>query len=142
MSLIPFRFSIGPMRELDLGKVRELEGLAEKQPQVPIRTEHIFHAGIYARTIYVPEGVMITGVLIKVPTLLIWQGDVTVYVGGDEPFRIRGHNVIPAYAGRKQAFVAISDMALTMLFPTKATTVEEAEEEFTDEADKLLSRRM
>jgi hypothetical protein len=27
-----------------------------------------------------------------------------------------------------------------MLFPTKAKTVEEAEAEFTDEADRLLSR--
>lgn len=142
MSLIPFRFSISPMWELDLAKVRSLESLAEKQPQVPIRTEHTFHAGMYARTIYVPKGVMITGVLIKVPTLLICQGDVMIYVGGDAPLHATGYNVITAEAGRKQAFVAQGDMALTMLFPTKATTVEEAEEEFTDEADKLLSRRM
>ena len=43
-------------------------------------------------------------------------------------------------AGRKQAFLAITDTALTTTFPTAAVTVEEAEAEFTDETDLLASR--
>jgi hypothetical protein len=49
--------------------------------------------------------------------------------------------VIPASAGRKQVFVSRSTVTITMLFPTLARTVEEAEAEFTDEAAGLLSRR-
>ena len=39
-------------------------------PQVAIQTTHHFHAGLYSRTIRIPAGVMITGALIKIPTLL------------------------------------------------------------------------
>ena len=38
-----------------------------------------------------------------------------------------GYHVIPASAGRKQVFVAHADTDLTMLFPSHAATVEDAE---------------
>ena len=34
--------------------------------QVPIETRHVLHAGMYARTICIPAGVLITGALVKV----------------------------------------------------------------------------
>jgi hypothetical protein len=37
--------------------------------------------------------------------------------------------------------VSRSPVLITMMFPTKARTIEEAEREFTDDADRLLSRR-
>jgi hypothetical protein len=52
-----------------------------------------------------------------------------------------GYNVIQASAGRKQIYVTREETAITMIFPSNAKTVEEAEEEFTDEAEMLLSRR-
>ena len=55
--------------------------------------------------------------------------------------RITGTAVIPASAGRKQAFVAHQDTSISMVFPTKSTSVEQAEAEFTDDADLLFSRR-
>jgi hypothetical protein len=88
----------------------------------------------------VPAGVVITGALIKVATLLVAHGAAIVYVG-DEPLHLSGHTVLPASAGRKQAFVALSDVHLTMIFPTNARTVAEAEAQFTDEPELLASRR-
>jgi len=128
------------MSEEAIGKVRQLESIATTLPQVPIRTDHVLHAGIYARTVMVPAGVMITGVLIKVATLLIVQGDALVYAGG-EPIRLSGYNVVPATAARKQAFIAQSDVYLTMIFPTDARDVDEAERQFTDEIELLASRK-
>jgi hypothetical protein len=49
--------------------------------------------------------------------------------------------VLPAAAGRKQAFLAQADSHITMIFATAARSVAEAEREFTDEADNLVSRR-
>jgi len=123
-----------------IDKVRRLEGLASALPQVPIRTDHVLHAGMYARTVFVPAGVMITGVEIKIPTLLIIDGEAIVYAD-DKPMRLSGHNVLSCQAPRKQAFVAETDLRLTMVFPTAATTIEEAERQFSDEAHLLLSRR-
>lgn len=88
----------------------------------------------------VPAGCMITGALIKIPTILVISGDVIAYIG-EETVELSGYNVIQAYAHRKQAFVAVTDTFLTMVFPTSATDIESAESEFTDETEKLITRK-
>lgn len=124
----------------DVARVQALEQEAAKLPQVEIETQHLLHAGMYARTVMIPAGVMITGALIKRATTLIVAGCTTVYVGG-KTIDLNGYHVLPGGAGRKQVFLAHADTWLTMIFPTTATTVEDAEAEFTDETDKLISRR-
>lgn len=131
---------IPPMSAESLEKVRALESLAIQQPQVEIDTQHAFHAGAYARTIKVPAGVMITGALIKIPTVLIVSGKTTIYVG-EKTIEVDGYEVFTAAAGRKQAFLAHTDTYITMVFASDATTIEEAESQFTDETELLGSRR-
>lgn len=126
------------MAQTAIDDVDALERDRLMQPQVPLATDHVIHGGIYSRTILIPAGVLLTGALIKVPTTLVLNGDVTVWTGIGE-IHLRGHNVLPASAGRKQAFVAHTNTFLTMLFPTSAKTVEEAEREFTDEWEMLAS---
>lgn len=116
-------------------KVRALEQRAMQLEQTPITTHHLIHAGVYARTIMIPAGVVLTGALIKRATVVTVSGDVETNAG-----RITGYHVLPASAHRKQAFLAHSDTHITMSFATQAKTVEEAEAEFTDEADLLFSR--
>ena len=108
--------------------------------QVAIQTHHHFHAGLYSRTIRIPAGVMITGALIKIPTLLIVSGHVSVFIGG-KSIELVGYHVVPGQAGRKQVFLAHADTDLTMTFATLAKTVEEAESEFTDQPTALMSRQ-
>ena len=124
-----------------IDRVRCLENATLGLPQEDIPTAHLLHAGMYARTIRIPAGVVLTGALIKLPTVLIVSGDCTVFIGEDEPMRLSGYHVLPASAGRKQAFLAHLDTDLTMLFPSRAQTVDEAEAEFTDENHLLLSRK-
>ncbi|NQW53016.1 MAG: hypothetical protein HQ465_17410 [Rhodospirillales bacterium] len=138
--LAPSRPHIASMSSAAIDRVCRLESLASVLPQAAIGTDHVFHAGVYARTIKVPAGVMITGVLIKIPTLLIVHGDALVHVESG-PLELHGYNVVPASAGRKQAFVALTDTHLTMIFATDACDVDAAEREFTDEFDKLMTRR-
>lgn len=130
---------LGGMSPEAVSVVRQLEAEALKLPQVAIPTQHVFHAGMYARTIMVPEGVAVTGVLLKIPTLLILNGDALVYTE-DGTARVTGHSVMLGAAGRKQAVLAVTDTYFTMIFSTDAATVEEAEAEFTDEVDLLFSR--
>ncbi len=124
----------------EVAKVRALETHLVQMPQVPIATLHHFHAGLYARTIRIPAGVMLTGALIKIPTLLIVSGHVTVFIGGEEQ-ELSGYHVLLGQTGRKQAFLAHRDTDLTMAFATQAETVEQAEAEFTEETDLLMSRQ-
>lgn len=131
--------SLPAMAADDVAKVGRLEAHLRSLDQVEIETQHHFHAGMYARTIRIPAGVVITGALIKIPTLLIVSGHAAVFIGG-ESVELCGYHVMPGSAGRKQVFYAHADTDLTMLFPTNAKTVEEAEAEFTDEASLLMSR--
>ena len=132
---------IAPMSDAAIAKVRELEtAMATLPDQCAIKTDHLLHAGMYFRTVHIPANTLVAGALIKIDTAVIVSGDVTVFVDG-EPMLLMGYNVLPASAGRKQAAFAHTDTDYTMIFATSATTVEEAEEEFTDEAENLGSRR-
>ena len=121
-----------------LNQVKSLEQLVLSCPQVEIPTHHAFHGGCYSRTIMIPAGVVLTGALIKIPTTLIVSGHCFVYIGA-QCHELQGYQVLPGSANRKQAFVAITDTWLTMIFPTSAKTVAEVEREFTDEYELLMS---
>lgn len=128
----------GPSPEM-LDKIRIYEANLAERPQIPIHTEHILHGGMYARTIRLGAGVEITGALMKVATILIVNGK-CVMLAGDKGIGLEGFQVMAASKGRKQVFATVEDTEITMIFRTDAKTVEEAENEFTDEADRLMSR--
>lgn len=132
---------IAAMSEAAIANVKALEQQVLSCPQTPIKTSHILHAGMYSRTIIIPADIVMTGALVKIPTLLFISGVVLVSRGDDQGLHINGHAVLPASAGRKQAFVTSAETSVTMVFPTDATTVEQAEAEFTDDTDMLFSRR-
>lgn len=120
-------------------KVRHLEAITlERDEDVDFPTEHLIHGGMYARTLRMKAGTYITGALLKIPTTLIVSGDCLVFIG-EEVVELTGYNVLPGSAFRKQVFAAITDTVMTMLFPTMATTVEQAEQEFTDEYEMLMT---
>lgn len=131
---------ISPMDANAIGKVRDIEDKLLELPQLDIKIEQMIHDGVYSRTVMLPAGSVVTGALVVIPTTLVVVGDVSIYVG-TEVLRLTGHHVIKAEAGRKQVFYAHADTWLTMLFKTNAQTVEEAEAQFTDEPDKLTTRR-
>lgn len=137
--LITTHASIPAMSEQSVSKARSLEAVLKDAPQQEIETKHIIHGGVYSRTIMVPAGVVITGALIKVPTQLIISGSVKIYA--DEVLSLTGYNVLTGSVGRKCVFVAETDVWMTMVFRTDVKTVEEAEQEFTDEWEMLGSLR-
>lgn len=128
------------MSDASVKRIRSIESALGRMDQVEMPTHHVLHGGMYARTIIIPAGVAITGALIKVPTTLVIDGRVSVHLG-DTTLDLVGHHVIPASAGRKQVFFAYEDTSLTMIMATGAATIEDAEAEFTDEADRLMSRQ-
>lgn len=123
-----------------LGQINAIQAAELQKPQIKIFTKHVLHAGLYSRTVTVSAGIQITGCLVKIPTLVVVSGDCWVNVG-DAPRRLTGHHVLTARGHRKQAFQAIADTAITMIFATKAKTVDQAEKEFTDEWRMLASAR-
>ena len=130
---------IPAMSEMAIDNVRQLEDYVLGAKQTDIPTEHVFHAGVYARTIMIPAGVILTGAMIKIATVLIVSGDFIVYIG-NEAIERSGYHVFAASANRKQAFIAKTDTYMTMVFATDSKTVSDAEEQFTDDFGRLMSR--
>lgn len=133
--------AIPSMRPAEIARVAELELRVLERPQAEIATHHVLHAGVYCRTILMPAGTLLTGALVEIATVLIVAGDCSVAIGDGQPERLTGHHVLAAGPKRKQAFLAHADTHLTMIFATAAQSVEEAENEFTAEADRLMSRQ-
>jgi hypothetical protein len=126
--------------EYALKKVRMAQEMLLKKPQVEVNTEHVIHGGMYIRTIRLAPEIVLVGALVKVSTVLIVSGKTAVFTG-EGWIELDGYHVIPARAGRKQIFVTREETSITMIFPTDAKTVEQAEEEFTSEAEALMSRK-
>lgn len=139
-TLITTETSLSPTSPEVLAILGETQLSMMREPQAAIQTDHVFHAGMYSRTITMPPFTKLIGALIKIPTLVITVGDGAVYVDGQWK-AVRGYQVIPGCAGRKQAFFSVGPLLITMIFPTQAKTVEDAEREFTEEYELLLSRR-
>lgn len=136
---LPAIAAIAAMTPAQVGEVRRLEAAVRELPQAQIDTYHVIHAGLYARTIRIPAGVVLTGAEITRATLLIFSGHAVVTMG-DSVRELDGYHVLPAEAGRKQAFLALADTDLTMLFATDARDIATAEGQFTTEPERLMSR--
>jgi hypothetical protein len=128
------------MNDALLDKLTRIQNEILEKPQIEVNTEHIIHGGMYVRTIRLAPEVVLVGALVKVSTVLIVNGKTEVFTG-ESWIELDGYHVIPARAGRKQIFVTREETSITMIFRTDAKTVEQAEEEFTSEAEALMSRK-
>lgn len=132
--------TILPMSNAEIAIMKEAESyVRENLDKVKCITNHTLHAGIYTRTLFLPKGCTVVGVVIKLDTTLILSGNMNIFIG-KEVKHIKGIDIIPTKANRKQMFYALEDSFITMSFCTTARTVEEAEIEMTDEVDNLQSR--
>jgi hypothetical protein len=111
--------------------------MAEQQVRVPL--VHSLHGGVYTRTARIRAGMLVTGVLIKVPTTLVARGEWAMLQGG-EWVHFSGLQVLPAEPGRRAVIKTFTDLDLTMVLKSAAKSVEEAERGMTDEHEMLQSR--
>lgn len=115
-------------------------GIALQGVDVKFDTEHFLHAGLYSRTIHVPGGFMLCGSVIRVETTLIISGDMSLY-DGERWTRLTGYNPLACSANRRGMGFAHSLTHVTMLFATQAINVKQAEQEFTEEWERLMPAR-
>ena len=137
---LPACITLAPPSSVMLERLAKAHSIMLTLPQVPLTTEHLFHGGMYVRTIRLQAGVYMLGSLILRATVLIIHGDCSV-TSGDQRLDLTGYNVLPGSAGRKQLFLTHGPVEMTMFFPTSASSVEEAENEVFAEAEQLQSRK-
>ena len=129
-----------PATERELRCLEQVRVFLKSCGEIPMPTEHVLHGGMYVRTIHMKPGDVVLGSLIKLATIVILNGCASVLTGEQES-KYQGYNVIPGSAGRQSLFIAHNDVDLTMIFPTLAQTVEQAEEQVFAQYDLLVSRR-
>jgi len=119
-------------------QVKALENQMRDLPQTDLGTTHLIHAGMYARTIFIPKDTVLTGALTNCDNICIIHGDITVTTSSGNK-RFTGFNVIPADSGFKRAGVSHEDTYWTTVFQTDSTVLEDIEKEVTDEHAGLQS---
>jgi hypothetical protein len=132
--------ALAPPSPATLDRLHEADRLIRQCPQVEILTEHLLHGGMYARTIRREPGVVAVGSVILRATILIIHGDCSLLTDRGR-LDLSGYNVLPGLPGRKSFSLTHGPVEMTMIFPTRAATVEQAEEEIFGEADDLASRK-
>lgn len=103
---------------------------------VDIDIDHLFCNGMYARTMYVPKGITLTGKIHKYPQINICaKGDVTVFMENG-PIRVGAgfHTVSPA--GAKRAFYAHEDSIWIVILKTDETDIEKIEGELVTNSEQ------
>lgn len=123
-----------------LDQIEKASNIIRQFPQIEVVTEHLIHGGMYARTIRREPGIVAVGSLILRATILIVNGPCSMMIG-DRRVDLTGYNVLPGLPGRKSFSLTHGPVEMTMIFPTSAKTVEEAENEIFGEAEDLISRK-
>lgn len=121
--------------------VRRLEAINLTLPQVDLGTTNLVWGKMIARTIFIPKDAVLTGALTNLDNICVVFGDITVTTD-EGAVRLTGFNVLPAKGGGKRAGIAHEDTWWTTLWPTELTDIAEIENEMTDEAEQLQSRRL
>lgn len=120
--------------------VERLEQIVLSAPQVDLRTTHSLSGGVYARTIHIPAGTVLTGATHKKDHINVVFGDITVTTDTG-PVRLTGHHVLPTKAGSKRAGFAHADTVWTTICHTELTDIEAIEDELVEESTLLQTRQ-
>lgn len=71
------------VKDITLNKVIAAENYMKQFPQVELRVEHDFSFGVYARTLYIPKGIALTGHIHKFENLnILIKGKMSVSIDG------------------------------------------------------------
>ncbi len=122
-------------------KIEALESHILEMPQVDLGTTHCLSDGLYARTIYIPAGTVLTGAAHKKDHINIVQGDITVSTD-DGMKRLTGQHILSTKAGHKRVGYAHADTTWTTICHTYLTDLQEIEVELVEEPEKLQTNKM
>lgn len=119
--------------------VKRLEEAILQTPQVDLETQHCLSGGMYARTITIKAGTVLTGATHKTDHVNIVHGDISVTTDAGVK-RLTGYHVLPTKAGSKRAGYAHADTMWTTICKTELVCIEDIEDELVEESANLQTR--
>jgi hypothetical protein len=122
-------------------KVRKLEAALLRCPQVDMQTTHALSGGVYARTVFIPAGSVVTGATHKKDHICIIDGDVETILDGQKQ-RITGRVILNGQAGVKRAVYAHDDTLWTTVCRTDLIDIADIEADLVEEPESLQTRNL
>lgn len=132
---------IDQLKQVSVEQARVFEQALATLPQIALPTHHLIHGSMYARTVLIPAGAALTGVLTNLDNICIVHGDITVTTD-DGVIRLTGFHVLPASKGYKRVGYAHADTYWTTVLHTNNQTVEDIENEMSNESHLLQTRQI
>jgi quercetin dioxygenase-like cupin family protein len=107
--------------------IYRLEQAILSLPQVEIPVTHQFCKGIYARSITIPAGIILTGALHKDECFFVVRSGTILITTDDEPIKAEAGFMAFSKAGSKRLGVALEDTVVTTFHanPDELRTAEE-----------------
>lgn len=106
------------------------EALARTAPQVDLRVEHHFSFGVYARTVYIPKGIILTGHIHKFENLnILSKGKMKVSIG-DQMEIVEAPFIVVSQPNTKRIAEALEDCVWTTIHGTHERNLDIIEDYF------------
>ncbi len=116
--------------------VLEAEAIFEKLPQVELQVDHHFSKGLYARRLFIPKGLALTGKIHKHPQLnILAMGEMNVVIDG-KVHNFKAGAVINSPAGVKRLVYSLEDSIWITIHGTEETDLEIIERQFIAQDEK------
>jgi quercetin dioxygenase-like cupin family protein len=113
------------MNALFRSRIMEMEEQMRQMPQVELELKHYFAQGLYAREMFIPKGILLTGLIHKQSQLVfVLKGDITIATEIGHKRFTAGETVVSP-AGIKRAGYAHEDTIVTTVLGTHLTDPEQ-----------------
>ena len=113
-------------------KVEQLEEMMQAYDPAILPIKHHFADGIYAREMFIPAGVVLTGAVHKTNHMCILSVGHVRVATEDGPVELVGPAVLTAKPGTKRAIYALEDSVWTNIHATNETDVDKIVEDLTE----------
>jgi hypothetical protein len=117
----------------DRDKVNLIESEMRKHPQVSLSLKHYNAPGVYARELFVPAGILLTGKIHKFAQINILSKGTMRVLTEDGIKEVSASFTVVSPPGTKRIALAVTDCVWTTFLPTDETDPEKIEIEFTAE---------
>lgn len=112
-------------------KVNLIEDEMRKQPQISLSLKHYHANGVYARELFIPAGILLTGKIHKFSQInILSQGTMRVLTE-DGIKEVSASFTVVSPPGTKRIAFAMTDCIWTTFLPTDETDPDKIEAEFT-----------
>ena len=115
--------------------VFELERINAQLPQLPMVTEHEFCSGVYARTLHIPAGALVTGAIHKDESFFVLREGRLLVSSGSPATEVNAGFMAITQPGEKRIVIAVSNCVVTTFHanPQELREPEEIWEHYTIE---------